>query len=337
MSDKSFIYGLIGGVMANYLTKRERPPQPQIQIPQIFDYIVDLYTDRIEVTDTNGSKTTLNSLDDLNNRLINISDKNILIRNHGDITGTLRLTSNRYVIIGEPAKFAVILTRPNIDLYHLAPNLTDEGITNRYDYLGEMTIINIYPIDNSNIFATDTDIHIECLPEGTMQNINITAIGSRNLYVCGINGGLSAVTTYANLSRLELTNGLILVAKKADLIDIGISKKAYLYIDRAYALSLYKINPDEFIDGPIDIKTVLYLGILRPGESRTAQLPSLPINYMLIVTGVYKSILGWTYSPLTESEADVVVDEFNRTISVTNKTVNLAMSIIIECRLLYPG
>jgi len=57
MSDKSFIYGFLGGAIASYLIKPKQtqtvtqiiqPAQPQP--PQAFDYIINLYTDKIEIS-----------------------------------------------------------------------------------------------------------------------------------------------------------------------------------------------------------------------------------------------------------------------------------------------
>jgi hypothetical protein len=335
MADKAFIYGLIGGAIGSYLTrpKQQQPIQQQVQqqiarMPHEYDYVIDIYTDKIEITDTNGSKTTLNSIDDLNNWLSSVTGKNILIWNNGDMEGTLSLTSNTYVINGKPTRFEILLTQPNTYIYHLAPNLTENGI---FNYSRDF----ICDIDNSNIFAIDTNVNINCFREKRIQNINITAINSQVLTVSGINGRISAITGYAGISDSELTDGLMLIAGSAMISNVGIAKKACMFIDNAPILTIYNLG--SIVEAYFDIKAIVTRGVLNPNSSGTVPIPTLPFTvYSTTVLGVYKTDRpGGIISPLTENEGDVIIDQDNKTITITNKT-DKTIYFIIYYRLAYP-
>jgi gas vesicle protein len=162
MSDKSFIYGLIGGAIAGYLT---RPKQTQAitqiiqtiqpQLPQVFDYVINLYTDKIEITDQGGSKTTLNTISELNEWLTRVTGKNIFIWNNGNMTGDFEPTSNRYVIMGKPTRFRTVLKSSDMDLYYFAYYLPDEEFSDSY-----ISNFREYQLSNVNIFAIGQPIVI---------------------------------------------------------------------------------------------------------------------------------------------------------------------------------
>jgi hypothetical protein len=355
MSDKAFIYGLIGGAIGSYLTRpKQQPIQQQVQqqiakMPHEFDYVVDIYTDRIEITDRNGSKTTLNSIDDLNNWLLGINGKDILIWNNGDMEGTLKLTSNRYVINGRPTRFEIVLTQPNIDLYHLTPSIkVKERETNFYT-IRNITMVGepseygtIYrpapiPISNVNIFAVGTTIEISSNPYETneiYQNIHVTAINSPYISVSGIRGGVIADGIIVQIEKSELIDGLYARSYALRLFDSVIDN--YLAIE----------SKDTEIEGntylatlpDIDIQSVIEL-IVNPNASATESLPfdmHFGFSYALEIVNVYERIITSEdniFIPLNKNEVDIQIDINQKTITVTNKTDReMRVDIILRYR-----
>jgi len=325
MSDKSFIYGLIGGAIAGYLT---RPKQTQAitqiiqtiqpQLPQVFDYVINLYTDKIEITDQGGSKTTLNTISELNEWLTRVTGKNIFIWNNGNMTGDFKPTSNRYVIMGKPTRFRTVLKSSDMDLYYFAYYLPDEEFSNRYiSNFGE------YQLSNVNIFAIGQPIVIDSGSGIYNENIHITAIGSRYLYVRMMSGGVTAIAGNADIIDSALIDGLMLTAGTAQILNTTVGK--HLYLDIGYMdddPEIYLMNTTHMIYYNIE-KIAKYLGFVEPNQTVTAKVGIMESTYQrIIVTGVYEEKL-YNYDmfrPLGKDEAEISVDAVNGTISVTNKT-----------------
>jgi hypothetical protein len=346
MSDKSFIYGLIGGAIAGYLTKPKQvqtvtqiiqPTQPQL--PQIFDYVINLYTDKIEITDQSGSKTTLNTINELNEWLANITGKNILIWNNGYMTGDFEPTSNRYVVMGKPTRFRTVLKNSDMDIYYLThalpEDLDDYSITN----FGE------YQISNVNIFAIGHPIYINGTVSGEYnESIHITAIGSRYLSIRMITGGVTAVAGSAEILDSALVDGLTLTAGQAHILNTTVGRHLYLdigYMDTGPEIYLTDTARDIYFS--IE-KIAKYFGTVSPNQTVTAEVgilrSRLAATYqIIIVTGVYEKKL-YAYNmlrPLSKDEAEVSVDAVNGTISVTNKTTsNINMVLIYSLALPRP-
>jgi len=350
MSDKSFIYGLIGGVLASYLTKPKQQPVQQTQLqqqlvrmPHEFNYVVDLYSNEIEITDQSGSKTTLNSIDDLNDWLGSITDKDILIWNHGDMTGTIELTSNRYVIIGKPTKFKTLLTQSNIDLYYLTPSqFLDQrvfsmwypnlAITN-YDIENQ----NWFPISNVNIFATGASIFIYSdffHTNQALQNIHVTAIDSPYISINGITGGVISTAYITIIEGSELTDGLIIVSNTTSLYKIKINN--YLFIESNNSL-IYEIDYSQINKPFIDVQGELAFVNVMPNQTVSDELPidiGISTEQVWEITGIYEVIYGSGYNyylPLSRSEVNVQLDLNNKRLSITNNT-SRTMSIVISFR-----
>jgi len=345
MSDKALIYGLIGGAIANYLT---RPKQQQLQqqllkMPHEFDYVIDMYTDKIEITDRSGSKTTLSSIDELNNWLSSVTGKNILIWNNGDMEGTLKLTNNTYVVNGKPTKFETILTQSDIDLYYLTPcDKVQDKETGEVIYAIKNTIYNeeergeiCIPIRNINIFAIGATINIWCdiyRTEEICENIRLTAINSPFIMVAGITGGVIASGNYIRIDNSNLVDGLFVESGRLYLFNSVIEN--YLVIESRHVSmsgNTYQVPSPPYID----IQGLSFLNVM-PNSSLTAGLPfdvDFGSNFTFEITSVYERIYMTDYSlliPVNINEIDIQINKEQKTITVTNKTdrpLNLVINI----------
>ena len=105
------------------LFKIKKPTIPPIQppIPSIpaFDYIIDIYSDKVVVTDASGNTTQLSTIADLNNWLRNITGKKIRVNANTEVTADITLTSNEYWIFGNTLQYLWLLSR--VTLYAYAP------------------------------------------------------------------------------------------------------------------------------------------------------------------------------------------------------------------------
>jgi hypothetical protein len=338
MADKSFIYGFLGGAIAGYLTK-PRQQQAVTQItqptqPQIYDYIINIYADRIKIFEYDGSKTALNTIDELNTWLTDVKGKNILIWNNGDMTGTIRLTSNKYVVMGKPTKFQLLITQSNIDLIYLAQSLyegsgADLAITNVIT--GNPMIIT--QVDNVNIFTigASTAIYYNYYEtDQPCQGIYVTAINPRYVNLMGIMGRVISTAHTTEIRDSQLTDGLIAISETVKIFSTKVSK--YFYVVSNNDSQIWGLDVSE-IDYPVaDIQGKAYFGNVNPGQTMTTYLTfnSMIPRHELEITGIYENISG-ILMPLTRNDVDIQVDTNNFMISATNNT-SRAMNIVVSWR-----
>jgi hypothetical protein len=95
------------------------PPTPSIQPIPVFDYVIDIYSDKVIVTNPDGSTTQLSTISDLNNWLRNVTGKRIRINANVEVTADVTLTSNEYWIFGNTLQYLWLLSK--ITLYAYAP------------------------------------------------------------------------------------------------------------------------------------------------------------------------------------------------------------------------
>jgi len=101
------------------LFKIKKPTiSPTPSIPA-FDYIIDIYSDKVVITDAYGNTTQLSTIADLNNWLKNITGKKIRINANVEVTADVTLTSNEYWIFGNTLQYLWLLSR--VTLYAYAP------------------------------------------------------------------------------------------------------------------------------------------------------------------------------------------------------------------------
>jgi hypothetical protein len=334
MSDKSFIYGLLGGAIAGYLS---RPKQVQTvtqiiqttqpQPPQIFDYIINLYTDKIDITGSDGSKTTLNTIDELNKWLTSVTGKNILIWNNGYMSGDFEPTSNRYVVMGLPTRFRTVLKNSDMDIYYFAQHNPEEESTTNY-----MTNYGEYQLNNVNIFAIGQPIIIDSPSDEHLENIHITAIGSRYFYVKLISGGVTAIASHADIYDSALVDGLMLTAGTAEILNTIVGK--HLYLDIGYMSTrpeIYLTDTVHMVYYNIDKIPVYFPGIM-PYQTVSADIVSPGLSgEEIYITGVYKALPRSIMIPIeiSKDNVDVTVNTENETIIVTNKPPGTIDMVVI--------
>jgi len=131
-----------------------------------FDYVVDVYADKIVVTSSDGKVVTLASLDDFNNWLKSVRGKRILIYTHALVAGNIFLTQNEYWIFGEGfdakidiaeamlSHYAIVLTEKSTKLY-IYTHTAIPHVTNANPTTGEL-----YDVSGLRLYAVQGAVSI---------------------------------------------------------------------------------------------------------------------------------------------------------------------------------
>jgi len=175
------------------LFKIKKPTIPPISSTPAFDYVIDIYSDKVVVTDAYGNTTQLSTISDLNNWLKNITGKKIRINANVEVTADVTLTSNEYWIFGNTLKYLWLLSK--VTLYAHAPigwlvncdpsKLSDFDRQQEYfDACREDISDSIIDIDYGfyiNIAGSETTlnnifIHADNVAYGSFENLNGASI-----------------------------------------------------------------------------------------------------------------------------------------------------------------
>jgi len=184
------------------------PPPPPAPAPiPIFDYIIDIYADKVVVTDAYGNTVaTLGTVSDLNNWLKNVRGKKIRINVNVVVTNDIELTQNEYWIFGEWINANVYILERNTTIYSWAPmgNAGNWIFVSNWD----PNIGDYVDASGLRLYAfTYADIDIEGV-EGvfTVQNIVIYVACSSTSYVMYASGDVYINGGYIWISDSVLRN-----------------------------------------------------------------------------------------------------------------------------------
>jgi hypothetical protein len=161
----------------------------------VFDYVIDIYSDKVVVTASDGTATTLNTVADLNDWLKSVRGKRIRINANVVVTQDLALTSNEYWIFGEWVRANVYVAEGNTTIISFAPLGSGwEGY-----YVTNMSMETGEYVDASGLklFAVYADVDIEGGPTFTVNNISVRVLSSMYVYLIGVSGDVYAVCNWA--------------------------------------------------------------------------------------------------------------------------------------------
>jgi hypothetical protein len=185
------------------------PSLPPISIPA-FDYIIDIYADKVVVNDAYGNTVaTLSTVNDLNNWFKNVRNKKIRINANVVVTQDLVLTSNEYWIFGEWINANVYILESNTTIYSWAPmgnDVNDAYVSNWSPDTGDYTEAH-----GLRFYAfTFADVDIEGIEGGfTLQNIIIYVAYSSTSFIEYVSGDIYINGEYIYISDSVLRNAYI--------------------------------------------------------------------------------------------------------------------------------
>jgi hypothetical protein len=304
-------------------------PAPAVPAMPAFDYVIDIYANKIVVTDAYGNTVaTLNTINDLNSWLSNVRGKKIRINANVEVYDTLYLTSNEYWIFGEWIHSTIYLIEKNISIYSFT-SLGDSMMMNyvrnepppSYKYLDVSGLRLFAPYADLNIFAE----------EGSMQSGVVIVVGNTSQSFLGnIDGDIYIAGSMINIMDSRLRNSVILAQ--------------YLSLDNVYGEN-YEGTWLIISLGNTELKNTstkncgysnAYLKFIRRvsvGANSTATLPlEIPDawNGMVVVDGIYvpSGDTIYAFNPVP-SGITYQIDLSQKAIVITNNTSNSYTIVVI--------
>jgi len=308
------------------LFKIKPPPAPPIPAIPAFDYVIDIYSDKVVITNPDGTTTQLSTITDLNNWLSNITGRKIRINVNVEIYDRLLLTPNEYWFFGEWIRGGI---------YLLGGKYTIISFTKLGDYGMGALLINYDPgartqtdISGSFIYSVYSDAYIAGKSNMILSNVSIYIELTMESYFEYINGDL-----YIRGGLVEVFNSTLRTAViDADVLRIGnVAGGAWM------VRSWYRTD---VLYGSIDLSSIWYGGIqLRNGwyiraDANTTKTLSIPTftgdkaQCKLITIGVMKAG-GNEYYDSLPSGVTYYFDETNNQLVIQNTTPNTYWIFIV--------
>ena len=297
------------------------PPPPTPAIPA-FDYVVDIYSDKVVVTNPDGTTTQLASIAELNSWLGNITGKRIRINVNVELYSDIYLSPNEYWIFGEWIHGNVYLTGKNITIVSFT-RLGDESYrayvtnydpeTQAYTDVSGLKLYSIYAelyiYRGGDINHRDVLIYVEHTSTSYVEYI----VG--DMYMRG--RGIVIVRSTLHNAYVE-ADWLIL----EDVTSSG-NMGVWVMIARCVAE----------IRGTVDARNTFYAMLylydtrlisVGAQSSVTVDLPTINydfIHYRVVFIGVMKGSNPYYYDSLP-SGVTWYFDDVNRRLVITNNTSN---------------
>jgi hypothetical protein len=238
--------------------KKLLPPPPLPPIP-VFDYVIDIYSDKIVITNPDGSTTQLTTISDLNNWLGNVTGRKIRINVNVEVSRDIYLTPNEYWIFGERVSGTIYLLsgkhtivsfaqlgevtnytwRPTVyydisgsRLFILYAEYVD--ITGTSDMMLDDLVIVVYHSYSTSLeYAVNSDLYAQGYfihsAVSVLRNVYINA-GYANFEDVRTSGNVGSwlVVSHreAGASPLDLTNVRVAVLHLIDTWRIGVSPRS---------------------------------------------------------------------------------------------------------------
>jgi hypothetical protein len=172
-----------------------------------YDYVIDIYSDKVVITASDGSTTTLNTISDFNNWLNNVKGKKIRINVNTVVANDLVLTQNEYWIFGEWVDANVYVVEPNTTIVSFAPLGSGwEGyfVTNMSPDTGEYVDVSGF-----KLFAVYADVDIEGGPTFSVSNISVHILSSMYTWLVGVSGDVYTVCNWVYIFGATLRRAYI--------------------------------------------------------------------------------------------------------------------------------
>jgi hypothetical protein len=298
------------------------PPTPSIPV---FDYIVDIYSDKVVVTNPDGSTTQLSTISDLNSWLRNITGKRIRINANVEVYNDIYLSPNEYWIFGEWIRGKIYLLSGKhtiISFTRLGDLSNRSGIFNYDLQLNEYT-----DVSGSRIYSVYANLYLQGTDSMILNNILVYLVHASECFITYVRGSVYII----NGGYISLTNSTLYdVFVDADELFLGT-----IASDGTGTWTLISRYTTYFGGGGVDASqvydirfhfTITRTESLLANTSKTITLPSISgtgMTYKVVFIGVYKRTPSHDYicNPLP-SEVTYQLDATNKTLTIQNGTTS---------------
>jgi hypothetical protein len=302
-----------------------------------FDYVIDIYSDKIVITASDGSTTTLNTINDLNDWLYNVRGKKIRMNVHTVIKGeenSLALSSNEYWIFGEWIATYVNIYEPNTTIISFAPLGNDYDkcyVDNWSPFTGEYV-----DVSGLKLFAIHADLDIEnpyTLPPSTYMPVHIVLLNTYSSYLLGTTGTVFVQGSYLDMQYCKL--GLTFIDVASVWLLNCVADNAFVILKSRIDTYLRDVDFSNAIMVLYDIRFAIRAD-LQAGQSASIDLPllkpasALGYDFTLLIeqvgvcntyTAPDESYYLHYLTPLP-SEVTYTIDAPNKRIVITNSTTS---------------
>jgi hypothetical protein len=306
----------------------------------VFDYVIDIYPDRIVVTGSDGSTVTLYTIGDLNSWLGNVRGKRIRINACIEVADDLRLTQNEYFIFGRRFRGNILLREKNITIisftqlghYYITPEGEEvETFVTNYDpdtgtYLD---------VSGLRLFSVYANLDIEGTAEAWLTNVVVHVMFAYDASILYLEGDVFLRSLFASIGHVKLGNAHIEVLYNLSIGDVrAVNSEGVWYIVSYNATHIFDTIDTANVS---DSYMVFYFSqsvSLDPGATGYIDLGILPTSFFINVLIVHygaevSTFVGQIIRTLDPTGIVCKVDVQNKRIVVTNDTSATQMITVI--------
>jgi hypothetical protein len=328
---KDFIGGAIAGALTAYIVSQLAGGRVEERVivatstPPVFDYVVDVYSEKVVITASDGTTTQLPTVADFNSWLSNITGKKIRINMKARIDADFFFTPNEYWIFGEPVDGTIYLLEGKHTVVSMA----------YISYITNWRNWTTYDVSGSRIYiATADSVWITGSSDRPVRNILLVVGHAGDVSLEHAEGDYYASGEFVH-SAVSVLRNMFLNATYLCLEGIEGRNREGVWV------AVSHVNT---CDSPIDVKNVyraelrltssgwLYVG---PGYSQEFYLPEIHgSNWAVIKTlqvGVERcSEMYCTLDPLPEGISYAVNLDEGKIVITNNTDSGLDVDIIVE-------
>jgi hypothetical protein len=304
------------------LFKIKKPTIPPTPTIPVFDYIVDIYSDKVVVTNPDGTTTQLSTIADLNNWLKNITGKKIRINANVEVYNDLILTPNEYWFFGEWIHGSIYLLsgKHTIISFTRLGDKSYRAFVSNYD----PTTWNKMDVSGLKLYSVYAELDIHGRSDMVLRDVLIYVEQTYESFIEYVVGDLYMRGAYISIMRSTLHN-VYIDADYISLQDVTSSD----YMGSWVMITRWGADLKGTVDANNTLDAMLYLRITKfvnvgGSSSITINLPTINfyfVHYRLLFIGVRKGSNPYYYDPLP-SGVTYQFDEVNRKIIINNTTSN---------------
>jgi hypothetical protein len=304
------------------LFKIKKPTIPPIPSIPVFDYVIDIYSDKVVVTNPDGTTTQLSTISDLNNWLKNITGKRIRINANVEIYNDIYLSPNEYWIFGEWIHGDIYLTGRNITIVSFT-RLGDKsyrGFVSNYN----PQVRSFVDASGLKLYSVYAELDIHGKADMVLRDILIYVEQTYESFIEYVVGDVYMRGGHIDITRSTLYNAYI----EADYIyleDVTSSDYmgSWVMITRCATHIRGTVNARNTLDAMIYLRHSVFKTI-DANSSIAIDLPTIDwwfVHYRLVFIGARKGSNPYYYDPLPAG-VTYYFDEVNRRIVINNATSN---------------
>jgi hypothetical protein len=287
-----------------------------------FDYIVDIYSDKVVVTSPNGTIIQLASVAELNNWLKNVTGKRVRINVNVEVYSDIYLSPNEYWIFGEwiHGNIYLLSGRHTIISFTRLGDKSYRGFITNYN----PQVRDYVDVSGLKLYSVYADLDIHGKADMVLRDVLIYVEQTYESYIEYVVGDVHMRGGYINITRSTLHNAYI----DADYIlleDVTSSDYmgAWVMIAR-YAITIRgAVNAKNTLDAMLYLRNSVFKTV-GANSSVTIDLPTIDfwfVHYRLVFIGVRKGSNPYYYDPLPPG-VTYQFDAVNKKIVINNATSN---------------